>query len=214
MLRGVWQGLNCLFIHATFCVIATGGIPRANKNVVKLAIFGLMHWLKHRITQELLKIDRYMLRGVWQALNCLTIHARYCVIIAGASPGKGVEWRWGRQNTRFLTNSWRYSMYWTAYLPRNAYWSISGRFPYQYLHQTCTQYSNEGPQHWNAANFQKSVSKSRILSPKTVVCEFSSPYQQHAASQLCHYDVTEIWAMDCVIRRYKQSDVLLLSIVA
>jgi len=24
MLRGVWQALNCLFIHATFCVIATG----------------------------------------------------------------------------------------------------------------------------------------------------------------------------------------------
>jgi len=22
MLRGVWQALNCLFIHATFCVIA------------------------------------------------------------------------------------------------------------------------------------------------------------------------------------------------
>jgi len=29
-----------------------------------------------------------MLRGVWQALNCLTIHATYCVIIAGASPGE------------------------------------------------------------------------------------------------------------------------------
>jgi len=24
MLRGVWQALNCLFIHATFCVIAAG----------------------------------------------------------------------------------------------------------------------------------------------------------------------------------------------
>jgi len=35
-----------------------------------------------------LKIDRYMLRGVWQALNCLSIHATYCVIIAGASPGE------------------------------------------------------------------------------------------------------------------------------
>jgi len=27
-----------------------------------------------------LKIDRYMLRGVWQALNCLFIHATFCVI--------------------------------------------------------------------------------------------------------------------------------------
>ena len=29
-----------------------------------------------------------MLRGIWQALNCLSIHATYCVIIAGASPGE------------------------------------------------------------------------------------------------------------------------------
>ena len=28
-----------------------------------------------RITRKLLKIDRYMLRGVWRALNCLSIHA-------------------------------------------------------------------------------------------------------------------------------------------
>jgi len=41
-----------------------------------------------RITGKLLQIDEYMLRGVWQALNCLSIHATYCVIIAGASPGK------------------------------------------------------------------------------------------------------------------------------
>jgi len=27
-----------------------------------------------------------MLRGVWQALNCLSIRATYCVIVAGASP--------------------------------------------------------------------------------------------------------------------------------
>jgi len=39
-----------------------------------------------RITGKLLKIDGYMLRAVWQGLNCLSIHAIYCVIIAGASP--------------------------------------------------------------------------------------------------------------------------------
>ena len=38
------------------------------------------------ITRKLLKVDKYLLRGVWQALNCLSIHATYCVIIAGASP--------------------------------------------------------------------------------------------------------------------------------
>ena len=29
-----------------------------------------------------------MLREVWQALNCLSIHATYCVTVAGAFPGK------------------------------------------------------------------------------------------------------------------------------
>ena len=41
-----------------------------------------------RITGKLFKIDGYMLRGVWQALNCLFIHAMLCVIAAGASSGK------------------------------------------------------------------------------------------------------------------------------
>ena len=60
--------------------------------VVKIAIFGLTHWLKHRITRKLLKIDRYLLRGVWQALNCLSIHGTYWVIVAGASPGETKMW--------------------------------------------------------------------------------------------------------------------------
>ena len=32
MLRGVWQALNCLFIYATFCVIATGASLGQTKN--------------------------------------------------------------------------------------------------------------------------------------------------------------------------------------
>jgi len=63
-------------------------IASRGKNVVKIAIFGLTHRLKHRITRKLLKIDRYMLREVWQPLNCLSIHETYCVIIAAASPGE------------------------------------------------------------------------------------------------------------------------------
>ena len=51
--------------------------------MVKMAIFGLTHSLKHRITRKILTIDRYMLRGVWQALNCLSIDATFCVIVAG-----------------------------------------------------------------------------------------------------------------------------------
>jgi len=31
MLRLVWQALNCLFIHATFCVIAAGATPEQTK---------------------------------------------------------------------------------------------------------------------------------------------------------------------------------------
>jgi len=60
--------------------------------VVKMAIFGLTHRFKHRITRKLLKIDRYMLRGVWQALNCLSIDATFCVIVSGASPGETKMW--------------------------------------------------------------------------------------------------------------------------
>ena len=42
-----------------------------------------------RITGKLLKIDGYMLlRGVWQALNCLFIHATFCVIATRVSPGQ------------------------------------------------------------------------------------------------------------------------------
>jgi len=69
--------------------------------VVTIAIFGLMHG--HRITRKLLKIDRYMLRGVWQALNCLSIHATYCVIVAWASPGETKMWAAVRENGDFFT---------------------------------------------------------------------------------------------------------------
>ena len=44
-----------------------------------------------------------MLRGVWQALNCLFIHATHCVIIAGASPGETKMWADAvRENGDFL----------------------------------------------------------------------------------------------------------------
>ena len=56
----------------------------------------------HRITLKLLKVDRYMLRGVWQEFNCLSIHATYCVIIAGASPGETKMWAVVRVNGDFL----------------------------------------------------------------------------------------------------------------
>ena len=66
--------------------------------MVKIAIFG--H--KHRITRKVFKIDRYMLRGVRQALNCLSIHGTYCVIVAGASPGETKMWAAVRENGDFF----------------------------------------------------------------------------------------------------------------
>ena len=44
-----------------------------------------------------------MLRGVWQALNCLSIDATYCVIVAGASPGETQMWAAVRENGDSLT---------------------------------------------------------------------------------------------------------------
>ena len=79
------------------------GHPQGKPKCGKIAIFGLTHWLKHRITRKLLKIDGYMLRGVWQALNCLSIHATYCVIVTGASPGETKMWAAGRENGDFFT---------------------------------------------------------------------------------------------------------------
>jgi len=78
------------------------GVPRVNKNVVKKAIFVLTHSLKHRITRKLLKIDRYVLQGFWQALNCLSIHGTYCVILTGASPGETKMRAAVRENGDFL----------------------------------------------------------------------------------------------------------------
>ena len=64
-----------------------------------------MHF--RHITRKLLKID--MLRGVWQALNCLSRHATYCVIVAGASPGETRMWAAARENGDFFALAVRIS---------------------------------------------------------------------------------------------------------
>jgi len=43
-----------------------------------------------------------MLRGAWQAINCLSIHATYCVIVAGVTPGETKMWAAVRENGDFL----------------------------------------------------------------------------------------------------------------
>jgi len=98
MLRGVWQALNCLSIHGTYCVIIAGASSGETKmwaavrENIDFFAFG-----------KLLKIDGYMLQGVWQALNCLSIHATYCVIVAGASLGETKMWAVVRENGDFVT---------------------------------------------------------------------------------------------------------------
>ena len=64
------------------------------KNVLKWRTFELMGW----ITGKRLKIDRYILRCVWQALNPLSIYVTFTVIVPGAYPGEAkiclrLSWR-------------------------------------------------------------------------------------------------------------------------
>jgi len=78
----------------------------------------------------------------------------------GNLPNGGVECRWGKQKTWFRANIW---LYWTC-----VYWCLQhiyrvmltgvflGHFCIS-LHQTHTQYFNEGPQHWKVAQFLKNA---------------------------------------------------------
>jgi len=81
-----WETVEDRWVHAARCLTSIElsfhpcnilrhnrrGVPRGNKNV------GCGTWklrflaLAVRITGKLLKIDGYMLRGVWQAFNCLS----------------------------------------------------------------------------------------------------------------------------------------------
>jgi len=90
--KGIWQALNCLSIHATHCVIVAGASPWETKMWAAVHENGDFFALAVRITGKLLKIDGYMLRGVRQALNCLFIHATFCVIATGASPDETKMW--------------------------------------------------------------------------------------------------------------------------
>jgi len=69
-------------------VIIAGSSPGETKMWAAVCENGDFFALAVRITGKLLKIDGYMLRRVWQALNCLYIHATFCIIALGASPGQ------------------------------------------------------------------------------------------------------------------------------
>jgi len=92
MLRGVWQALNCLSIHATYCVIIAGASPWETKMWAAVRKNGDFFALAVRITGKLLKIDGYMLQGVWQASNYLSIHTTFSVIAPGVFLGETKMW--------------------------------------------------------------------------------------------------------------------------
>jgi len=69
VLRGVRQALNHIFILATYCVIITGVSPGETKMWAAVRENGDFFALAVGITGKLLKIDGYMLRGIWQALQ-------------------------------------------------------------------------------------------------------------------------------------------------
>jgi len=69
-------------------MIIAGASPGETKMWAVVRENGDFFALAVRITGKLLKIDGYMLRRVWQTLNCLFIYATFCVIAAGASPGQ------------------------------------------------------------------------------------------------------------------------------
>ena len=94
MLRGIWQALNSLSIHVTFNAIVPAAYPGENQMWQKRS-FAHENCQKpvtrHRylaISQKWLKIDGYMLHGVWQALNSLSIHVTFTAIVPGAYPGE------------------------------------------------------------------------------------------------------------------------------
>jgi len=60
------------------------GRPKCAKNMLKWRNFELTGW----ITGKWLKIDGYMLRGVWQALNPLFIHVTFPAIVPVVYPGR------------------------------------------------------------------------------------------------------------------------------
>jgi len=76
-----------LSIHVTFTAIVPGaypGRPKRAKIVLKLRTLDYTAL----ITGKRLKIDGYMLRDVWSALNSLSIHVKFTAIVPGAYPGE------------------------------------------------------------------------------------------------------------------------------
>jgi len=60
------------------------GVHRRGQNVLKWRTFKLEAWITGKRFK--IHVDGYMLRGVWQALNSLSIRVKFTAIVLGAYP--------------------------------------------------------------------------------------------------------------------------------
>ena len=88
MLRGVWQVLNCLSIHATYCVIITGASPVETKMWAAVRENDDFLAIPVRITGKLLKIDGYMLREFGKHWIIFSFMQRFAWLPQGRPQGK------------------------------------------------------------------------------------------------------------------------------
>ena len=97
----------------------TKGRPKCAKNVLKWRTFKLTAW----ITGKRLKIDGYMLRGIWQALNSLSIHLTF-TIVPGVYPGEAkICKNWAK-----IANFWIFELnYWKTVEDRHLLRLSQGR---------------------------------------------------------------------------------------
>jgi len=79
----VWPALNPLH-PCTIYHNYPRGVSRGGQNVLKWRTFELRGW----ITGKRLKIDGYMLRCLWQALDPLFMHVTFIAIVRAAYPGE------------------------------------------------------------------------------------------------------------------------------
>ena len=100
MLQRVWQALNCLSSHATYCVIVAGASPGGTK------MWAAVHENGDFCTCGSNNWENVENRWVHAARGLASIelsHATYCVIIAGASPGEIKMSAAVRENSDFWT---------------------------------------------------------------------------------------------------------------
>ena len=110
--------------------------PQRKQKCGKIAIFGLTHWLKHRITRKLLNIDRYIMRGVIRTASAKNRYFYHIFVSPGDALGAitlNVVWVErafdAYKLSRFMCPS-NYNRFWdrVRYLWKNRYFIIPFAF--------------------------------------------------------------------------------------